>query len=224
MEKVKQAVKKKIILLGPPGAGKGTHARDLAEALKIPHISTGDILRDAVKRQTPVGLQAKSFMDKGELVPDAVMAQVILERLSQEDCGNGFILDGYPRTLPQAKLLEDGFKNQSSGLDLAIEVTAESDLIISRLAGRRVCRNCGATFHLKNIPPKIAGKCDYCQGELYQRDDDKEETVKRRLDVYRAQSEPLVAYYNERKLLKTVDGGIAREKAFHELLQIVGLG
>jgi adenylate kinase len=218
----KNEVKRRIILLGPPGAGKGTHARDLAEALKVPHISTGDILREAVKRGTAVGLQAKSYMDRGELVPDEVMARVILERLAQEDCKNGFILDGYPRTLAQAKLLEDGFKKFSNALDIAVEVTTSSELIISRLALRRVCRNCGATYHLKNIPPKISGRCDSCQGELYQRDDDQEETVRRRLEVYSEQSEPLVSYYKAKGILETVDGGLARDITYGRLLEIVG--
>lgn len=222
MKNTEKEARRRIVLLGPPGAGKGTQARDLALKLKIPHISTGDILREAVKLGTPVGLQAKSYMDKGELVPDQVMAQVILERLGHMDCEGGFLLDGYPRTLPQAKLLEEGFEKQSRGLDIAIDVGCPEELIISRLAHRRICKKCGATYHLKNIPPKVSGACDVCAGELYQREDDREETVRRRLEVYRHQSEPLVRYYESKGILEKVDGSLARNETLQDLMEIVG--
>lgn len=214
--------KNRIILLGPPGAGKGTQARDLAEALSVPHISTGDLLREAVKNASPVGLKAKSYMDKGELVPDAIITEVVLERLEQDDCERGFILDGYPRTLSQARLLEEGLKKLSMDVAVAIEVVAETELIVSRLAHRRVCRNCGATFHLINIPPRVEGRCDVCGAELYQRNDDAEATVRRRLEVYREQSEPLVEYYRQRGVLKSVDGNKARAETYSDMLQILG--
>ncbi|MBI1871273.1 MAG: adenylate kinase [Chlamydiae bacterium] len=216
-------MKKRIVLLGPPGAGKGTQARDLVKALNVPHISTGDILREALGRGTPIGLQAKSYMNQGELVPDEVMAKIILERLEEKDAGKGFILDGYPRTVPQAILLEKGLKIISIDIDTVIEVTANEDLIVSRLAFRRVCKKCGATYHLKNIPSKVLGVCDLCGGELVQRKDDEEKTVRRRLEVYREQSKPLVDYYRGKGMLKTVDGGLEREKTYAELLESVGL-
>ncbi len=223
MKRKEESDKKRIILLGPPGAGKGTHAKDLAVALDIPHISTGDILREAVKAKTSVGLQAKTYMEKGELVPDQVMAEIILERLKNKDSQEGFILDGYPRTLNQAKVLEEGLKKLSQTIDFAVEVFADTDLIVSRLAYRWVCRKCGATYHLKNIPPKVQGRCDLCDGDLYQREDDREETVRRRLEVYRQQSEPLVDYYDQAGILKKVDGGLPREETFNELMLSVGM-
>lgn len=223
VKRKEEADKKRIVLLGPPGAGKGTHAKELALALHVAHVSTGDILREAVKAGTPLGIQAKAYMNKGELVPDELMAEVILERLKAEDCASGFILDGYPRTLAQAKILEAGLKKLAQTLDFVIEVFAEPELIVSRLAHRRVCRDCGATYHLKNIPPKVSGRCDACQGELYQRSDDEEKTVRRRLEVYREQSEPLVAYYKKAGLLKRVDGGASREKAFAEFMAILNM-
>ncbi|MBI1883994.1 MAG: adenylate kinase [Chlamydiae bacterium] len=212
-----------MVLLGPPGAGKGTHAKDLGEALRVPHVSTGDILREAVKQGTAVGLEAKSYMDKGELVPDEVMARVILERLRQKDCAQGFILDGYPRTVHQAELLKEGLKKVSADLDVAIEIGAPADLIVSRLAFRRVCRNCGATYHLKNIPPKVEGRCDQCGGELYQRSDDEEQTVRRRLQVYEEQSALVIGYYRGQGLLTTVDGALPRQKTYAQLLEMVGV-
>ncbi len=223
MKRKEESDKKRIILLGPPGAGKGTHAKDLAAALCIPHISTGDILREAVKAKTSVGLQAKAYMEKGELVPDQVMAEIILERLKAKDTQEGFILDGYPRTLNQAKVLEEGLKKLSQTIDFAVEVFADTNLIVSRLAFRQVCRKCGATYHLKNIPPKVQGRCDLCEGELYQREDDREETVRRRLEVYRQQSEPLSHYYEKIGILKKVDGGLPREETFNELMLSVGM-
>ena len=219
---VVMGVKKRIVLLGPPGAGKGTHARDLARTLKIVHISTGDILREAVKNGTELGKKAKTFMDKGELVPDAVMAEIVSKRLSEADCVNGYILDGFPRSVEQAEILDDVFRRFGMKLDMAINVTAPEELIVLRLALRRLCKNCSATYHLKNIPPKVEGCCDHCGGELYQRNDDQESTVRRRLVVYREQSKPLVEYYQKRKILETLDGALPKDQAFSALLKIVG--
>ena len=191
----------KLIMLGAPGAGKGTQAAILSERLGIPTISTGNILRAAVKNGTPVGLQAKSYMDAGKLVPDQVIIGIIAERLAEDDCAKGYILDGVPRTIAQAEALE------AAGIqfDCVLDIEVSDDEIVSRMAGRRACTDCGATYHVKAAPPKVDGVCDACGGKLVQRDDDKPETVQGRLTVYHAETEPLKDFYAQRGILKTVE-------------------
>ncbi|MCP3177136.1 adenylate kinase [Desulfuromonas sp. KJ2020] len=196
----------KLILLGPPGAGKGTQAKMLTERYRIPQISTGDILRAAVKEGTPMGVKAKGYMDAGGLVPDEVVVGIVRERLQQSDCQNGFILDGFPRTVAQADALNSTLADLDKNLDAVISLEVDPEALVERLTGRRTCRDCGRGFHVTFDPPAVAGKCDACQGELIQRDDDKEETIRKRLEVYRAQTEPLVAYYRSAGLLSAIDG------------------
>jgi adenylate kinase len=195
-----------LILLGPPGAGKGTQAKILSKRFDIPQISTGDILRGAVKEQTPMGIRAKSFMDAGELVPDEVVVGIVEERLSKPDCVKGFILDGFPRTVPQA----DALKNTLSGLGKTIEhvvsMVVDKEELLGRITGRRTCRLCGKGYHVSFDPPKQVGKCDECGVELFQRDDDKEDTMRNRLDVYENQTAPLIAYYAHESLLRSISG------------------
>lgn len=195
-----------IILVGPPGAGKGTQAVKIAKELDLPHISTGDIFRQAVSEGTPLGLKAKSFMDQGELVPDEVVIGIVEERLKQEDALRGFILDGFPRTLPQARALDEALAKDNRGIDLAIEINVNEDELVTRLAGRRVCRNCGTPYHVKFNPPKNDSVCDVCGGQVYQRADDEETTIRNRLNVYKDQTEPLIAYYDDRGSLARIDG------------------
>ncbi len=194
----------KLILLGAPGAGKGTQAEKIIDKYKIPQISTGDILRENVKNQTELGLKAKEYMEKGELVPDDVIIGIIKDRLAKDDCRNGYILDGFPRTIPQAEALTEALKPDK--IDKVIFINVSDDVVIERLSLRRVCKNCGAIYHMKYNPPKEEGVCDKCGGEVYQRDDDKEETIKNRLKVYREQTEPLVKYYSDSGLLVEIDG------------------
>ncbi|MGE4577937.1 MAG: adenylate kinase [Desulfuromonadales bacterium] len=196
----------KLILLGPPGAGKGTQAKMLTERYRIPQISTGDILRAAVKEGTPMGVKAKGYMDAGGLVPDEVVVGIVRERLQQSDCQNGFILDGFPRTVAQADALNSTLADLDKNLDAVISLEVDPEALVERLTGRRTCRDCGRGFHVTFDLPAVAGKCDACQGELIQRDDDKEETIRKRLEVYRAQTEPLVAYYRSAGLLSAIDG------------------
>ena len=191
----------KLILLGAPGAGKGTQAEVLCKELNIPTISTGNILRAAIKDGTPTGLKAKSFMDAGQLVPDEVIIGIITERLAQDDCRNGFILDGVPRTIAQAEALEKA----GIQFDHVISIEISDETIVERMAGRRVCEHCGATYHLVAVPPKTPGVCDKCGGKLIQRHDDEPETVKARLEVYHRETEPLKAFYAQRGLLKSVE-------------------
>lgn len=196
----------RLILLGPPGAGKGTQAKLLTERLGIPHVSTGDMLRQAVADGTDLGREAKSFMDRGGLVPDSVVIGIIQERLSKADCGRGYILDGFPRTLPQAEALSRVLTSLSASLDGVLSVEVPEDDVVTRLAGRRVCRDCGNMFHVDTHQPRQRGMCDKCGGALYQRDDDREDTIRHRLRVYREQTEPLIAYYGKQGLLKRIDG------------------
>ena len=189
-----------IVLLGSPGAGKGTYAKRILGIYGIPQISTGDMFREAIKNKTEIGLKAKGYMDKGELVPDDVTIGIVEERLKQDDCENGFMLDGFPRTIVQADALSNVI-----AIDKVLNFTASDDTIIDRLSGRRVCKSCGAIFHIRNIIPKVEGVCDNCGGELYQRDDDKPESVKKRLDVYKKQTSPLIDYYKEKNLLADID-------------------
>jgi adenylate kinase len=193
----------KIILLGPPGAGKGTQAQFIQNKFKIPQISTGDILRENVKKNTPLGLKAKYYMDKGELVPDDIMIELIKNRLGSSDCSNGYILDGFPRTVSQAEALDKAIED---GIDAVIFFDVKDETLIERLTLRRVCPNCGAVYHLKYAPPKFDNKCDNCQSELYQRSDDKEEVIRKRLEVYRKDTKPLIEYYEKRNILYRING------------------
>lgn len=194
-----------FILLGPPGAGKGTYSQKLINIYGVPQISTGDILRAAVKAGTDMGLKAKGYMDKGLLVPDEVIVGIVEDRIKETDCKPGFLLDGFPRTLEQASALEFIFKKNSLKLNGVINIIVDREVLFKRLTGRRMCRQCGANFNVNTLPPKTAGACDKCSGELYQRDDDKEEVIANRLKVYGNQTEPLIEYYKSRKLLKDVN-------------------
>ena len=211
-----------IIMLGAPGAGKGTQAAVLCEHFGIPTISTGNMIREALKNGTEMGLKAKSFMDEGKLVPDEVVIGIVKERLSQDDCSKGFILDGFPRTIPQAEALTAALKEQGTALDYAIDIEMEDQAIVDRMAGRRVCAKCGATFHTVNIPPKKEGECDACGGELQLRDDDKPETVKKRLKVYHDQTAPLIAYYKEQGILHEIDGTLGIEGVAKAIAAVIG--
>ena len=210
----------RIILLGPPGAGKGTQAKVLAENLKVAHISTGDILRQNVKEETSLGKEAKDYMERGLLVPDGLMAKMLKERFSQADVKSGFILDGYPRNLAQAKTLEEIFESQNIGIDWIIYLDSSEKVIVQRLSGRLVCSKCQANYHIKNMPPRKEGICDRCGGNLYQRSDDKVETIKRRLEVYRKESADLIDYYKKQGKLQRLD---ADSEASIVLDQIVAL-
>jgi adenylate kinase len=194
----------RLILVGPPGAGKGTQAVQLAKHYKIPHISTGDIFRANLKNGTELGKQAQSFMDRGELVPDSVTNEMVRERLGNSDVGNGFLLDGFPRNTNQAEVLDSILKVKNMPLDAALELKIDHAEIIKRLSGRRTCRGCGASSHIEFEKPKMAGVCDKCQGELYQREDDKEEVVSRRLEIYSEQTEPIISFYKSAGLLKNI--------------------
>ncbi|MGO0122038.1 adenylate kinase [Desulfothermobacter acidiphilus] len=207
-----------LLIMGPPGAGKGTQSERLVQELNIPHISTGDMLREAVKQGTEMGKKAKEYMDKGQLVPDEVIIGVVRERLMQSDCERGFLLDGFPRTVAQAEALDKLLAEMGRKLDAVINVSVPREKIVARLTGRRVCKVCGATYHIINNPPKVEGKCDKCGGELYQRSDDTEETVNKRLDVYEAQTQPLIEYYQAKGLLINVDGDQPIDKVFADLM------
>jgi len=208
--------------MGPPGAGKGTQAEKLTEILNIPHISTGDMFRKAIKDQTDLGKQAKSFMDKGELVPDEVTVGIVKDRIKEEDCKNGFLLDGFPRTVVQANALGKMLEDLGIKLDSVINVEVPYEDLIGRLTGRRICRSCGATYHMIFNPPKDEGVCDKCSGELYQRDDDTEETAKNRLLVYEKQTAPLLEYYNNTGLLVNINGNQLMEEVLGEILKVLG--
>lgn len=207
-----------ILLMGPPGAGKGTQAERLIEKYGIPQISTGDMFRAAVKEETPLGLEAKKYMDKGQLVPDAVTIGIVRERLSKDDCKNGFILDGFPRTTAQAVSLDAILKDLDIRLDGVINISVPNEELIRRTTGRLICRACGATYHTVSKPPKQAGVCDKCGGELYQRDDDKEETVTKRLEVYAAQTKPLIDYYKNTNVYVEVDGTTGIDAVFNTIV------
>lgn len=209
----------RLILLGAPGAGKGTQAEILSKLLAIPTISTGNILRAAVKDGTPVGLEAKSFMDAGKLVPDSVIIEILRERLAEPDCENGYILDGVPRTIPQAKAMEE----MGIEVDCALSIEIEDDTIIKRMSGRRTCHTCGASFHIVSNPPKAEGICDVCGGELEIRKDDAPETVKARLVTYHNETEPLLHFYGERNKLKTVENQSSIEKTTDVIRETLGI-
>ncbi|WP_373897467.1 adenylate kinase [Haloimpatiens sp. FM7315] len=212
----------KIILLGPPGAGKGTQAKSISEKYCIPHISTGDIFRKNISEKTSLGVKAKEYMDKGLLVPDELTIDLVKDRLSKEDCKNGFLLDGFPRTVKQAEALDLFLKSNDEVIDTALLIEVPRELILERMTGRRVCQLCGASYHVKFNPPKNEGICDKCQSNLVQRKDDNEKTVKDRLDVYDNQTQPLIEYYKSRNVLSTVDGTLAIDKVFEDISSILG--
>lgn len=212
----------KILLMGPPGAGKGTQAEKLTELFNIPHISTGDMFRKAQKDGTELGLKAKSYMEKGQLVPDEVTIGIVRERLAEADCKNGFLLDGFPRTVQQADALDQILTDLGTHLDAVVNIEVAKDFLIERLTGRRVCRGCGATYHVKFNAPKVEGICDKCGGELYQRADDTIETVGNRLDVYAGQTAPLIDYYAAKNLLKNIDGSQSVEKVLADIKACLG--
>ncbi len=211
-----------LILLGPPGAGKGTQAQKMAEYFHIPQISTGDILRSAVKEGTPLGKEAKSFMDRGQLVPDEVVIGIIDERLRASDCQLGFILDGFPRNISQADALQSLLARMGKSMDHVINIEVDSEELVRRLTGRRTCKNCGAMFHILFQPPKEEGKCDRCGGPLYQRADDNEETIRTRLKEYEKQTAPLIDYYQKKNLLRSIDGVGGADQIFERILDQLG--
>ena len=212
----------KLILLGAPGAGKGTQAAILAAELGIPTISTGNILRAAIKNGTPTGIKAKTYMDEGHLVPDEVIIGIIHDRLDEDDCKNGFVLDGFPRTIPQAEALTAALEKIGQKMDYAIDVDVPDENIVNRMSGRRACLNCGATYHIVSIPTKVEGICDRCGSPVVLRDDDKPETVQKRLSVYHEQTQPLIDYYTKAGILKSVDGTVDMEDVFGAIVSILG--
>jgi len=212
----------KIIMLGAPGAGKGTQAKKIAEKYQIPHISTGDIFRANIKNGTELGKKAKQYMDQGMLVPDELTCDLVMDRIAQKDCVNGFVLDGFPRTIPQAEALTNALEKIHESMDVAINVDVPDDNIVNRMSGRRSCVNCGATYHLLFHPTKAEGVCDACGNETILRDDDKPETVEKRLLVYHDQTQPLIDYYRKQNILKTIDGTQTMDEVFSEIVTILG--
>ncbi|MGA8943681.1 MAG: adenylate kinase [Thermoactinomyces sp.] len=210
-----------IVLMGLPGAGKGTQAAHIVDELNIPHISTGDMFRQAVKEKTPLGLEAKSYMDQGKLVPDRVTIGIVRDRLGKDDCANGFLLDGFPRTVPQAEALDNLTAELNRPVDYVIYIDVDEDELLKRLTGRRICRDCGATYHVVFAPPKEDGVCDRCGGELYQRDDDRSETVRERLKVNLEQTEHLLRYYESTGKLHRVDGKQPIETVTNTILSLI---
>lgn len=212
----------KIVFMGPPGAGKGTQAEKIVENYQIPHISTGDMFRKAIKDQTELGMEAKRYMDQGALVPDHVTIGIVKDRLSESDCKSGFLLDGFPRTVDQAKALDEILTSLDSKIDYVINIDVDLDILKERLTGRRICRSCGATYHMIFNPPKNADVCDKCGGELYQRKDDNEETVGNRLDVYVSQTKPLLDYYSLAGNLVNINGQQSIDLVFEEIREVLG--
>ncbi|GMQ58006.1 adenylate kinase [Vallitalea sediminicola] len=212
----------RLIMLGAPGAGKGTQAKRVAAKYNIPHISTGDIFRDNIRNKTELGLKAKQYMDKGLLVPDELVVDIVADRLLQEDCKEGFILDGFPRTIPQAESLDEALMSMKTKINYAINIDVPDENIVRRMSGRRACLNCGATYHIKYNPPKKEDICDNCTGELILRDDDKEETVLKRLEIYHKQTSPLIEYYGEKNILITVDGTVDIDDVTKSIVKILG--
>ncbi len=211
----------KIIMLGAPGAGKGTQAKMIADKYQIPHISTGDIFRANIKNGTELGREAKKYMDQGLLVPNELTVKILLDRVAQPDCKDGYVLDGFPRTIPQAKVLDEALVELGDAIDYAINVDVPDENIIKRMSGRRACLSCGATYHIEHIPPKTEGVCDKCGQPLVLRDDDKPETVQNRLHVYHEQTQPLIDFYSEKGVLKTVDGTVDMKDVFDAIVEIL---
>jgi adenylate kinase len=210
-----------IVFLGPPGAGKGTQAKILIERYGIPQISTGDMLREHRAKGTELGKKAQEYMDKGQLVPDEIILDMVKERLSQPDCQKGFILDGFPRTVAQAEALDKLLEEMGKKLDFALALIVPDELLIERLTGRRTCKSCGMMYHIKYKPPKVDNKCDVCGGELYQRPDDNEETVRNRLKVYHESTAPLIEYYRKKGILREIDGSKSIEEITQQIIQIL---
>ena len=211
----------KIIMLGAPGAGKGTQAKMIAEKYMIPHISTGDIFRANIKNGTELGMEAKKYMDQGQLVPDELTVKILLDRVAKDDCANGYVLDGFPRTIPQAEVLDKALSELGDAIDFAIDVNVPDENIVRRMSGRRACLSCGATYHIEHIPPKTEGICDTCGKELVLRDDDKPETVLKRLKVYYDQTQPLFDFYTKKGVLHTVDGTVDMKDVFAAIVAIL---
>lgn len=212
----------KIIMLGAPGAGKGTQAKMIAEKYAIPHISTGDIFRANIKNGTELGKEAKKYMDQGKLVPDELTVKILLDRVAQPDCVNGYVLDGFPRTIPQAEVLDKALRELGDKIDYAINVDVPDENIVNRMGGRRACVGCGATYHIKYNAPKVENTCDTCGNDLIIRDDDKPETVQNRLSVYHEQTQPLIDFYEKQGVLKTVDGTVDMKDVFAAIVDILG--
>ena len=211
----------KIIMLGAPGAGKGTQAKMIAKEYGIPHISTGDIFRANIKEGTELGKEAKTYMDAGQLVPDELTVKILLDRVAKDDCKDGYVLDGFPRTIPQAEVLDEALTKLGDKIDFAIDVDVPDENIVRRMGGRRACVTCGATYHIEHVPPKKEGICDTCGSELILRDDDKPETVSNRLKVYHDQTQPLIDFYTEKGVLKSVDGTIDMMDVFASIKAIL---
>lgn len=212
----------KIVLLGPPGAGKGTQAKSISNRYSIPHISTGDIFRKNISENTPLGVEAKTYMDNGQLVPDEVTINMVKDRLQQNDCKNGYLLDGFPRTVLQAEALDIFLIERGESIDTALLIEVPKEFILERMTGRRVCPSCGASYHIKFNPPANDGKCDLCGSDVIQRKDDTEETVKERLEVYENQTQPLIDFYENKKQLSVVDGTQAINEVFESICNILG--
>ena len=212
----------RIVMLGAPGAGKGTQAIKIAEKYSIPHISTGDILRANIKEETALGKKAKGYIDQGLLVPDELVVDLVVDRVNQADCTRGYVLDGFPRTIPQAEALDKALEVMGQKVDYAINVSVPDENIINRMSGRRACPACGATYHIVYAPTKVEDVCDHCHGTLILRDDDKPETVQKRLSVYHKQTQPLIEYYTEKNLLVTVDGTLGIDDVFDTIVKILG--
>ena len=211
----------RLVFLGPPGAGKGTQAKQVATKLEIPHISTGDMLRESIRKRQAIGLKAREFMDRGELVPDNVMLNIVDERIKESDCGGGFLLDGFPRTILQAEGLDGVMERNDIELDHVVSIEVPEDELVSRLTSRRLCSRCGQDYNLVLRPPEKEGLCDLCGGEVYQREDDREETIRNRLAVYRRQTDPLKDYYKGKELLRTVNGSGSIDAIYNSILSVL---
>ena len=211
----------KIIMLGAPGAGKGTQAKMIAAKYQIPHISTGDIFRANIKNGTELGMEAKKYMDQGQLVPDELTVKLLLDRVAQPDCSEGYVLDGFPRTIPQAEVLDNALNKLGDSIDFAIDVDVPDENIVRRMSGRRACLSCGATYHIEHIPPKQEGVCDTCSQPLVPRDDDKPETVLKRLKVYHEQTQPLIDFYTKKGVLRSVDGTVDMNDVFEAIVNVL---
>lgn len=212
----------KIIMLGAPGAGKGTQAQMIADKYQIPHVSTGDIFRANIKNGTKLGMEAKKYMDQGLLVPDELTVKILLDRVAQDDCAGGYVLDGFPRTIPQAQVLDKALAELGDAIDVAVNVDVPDENIVRRMSGRRACLSCGATYHIEHVPPKAEGICDKCGQSLVLRDDDRAETVQNRLKVYHDQTQPLIDFYAGKGVLKTVDGTADMKDVFTAIVDILG--